>query len=63
MVWSKSSNRPLPNRAYQGRRSHSATESGIDTPSLILLAVICCFCFLTALWATFSGWEPSAYLP
>lgn len=59
---SRSSNRPLPNPARQGRRDIFAAEHGIDASSLIVLAVICCFCLLTALWAAFSGWDLSAYL-
>ena len=34
----------------------------MDLPSLIALAVICCFCLLTALWAAFSGCDLGAYL-
>ena len=43
------------------RRRLSATGNGIDAPSLILLAVICCLCLLAALWAASSGWDLSAY--
>ena len=56
---SKNSKRPLPNSAHQGRQGFSV--NGIDAPSLILLAVICCLCVLAALWAASSGWDLSAY--
>ena len=54
---SKNSKRPLPNSAHQG-----FSVNGIDAPSLILLAVICCLCLLTALWAVSSGWDLRTYL-
>ena len=62
MLHSRNSNRPFPNPARPGRQDIFAAEHGIDTPSLILLAVICCVCLLTALWAASSGWDLSAYL-
>lgn len=76
VLHSRNSNRPLPDpararrhsahpvrdSAHQGRRDIFAAEHGIDTPSLILLVVICCVCLLTALWAASSGWDLSAYL-
>jgi hypothetical protein len=57
---SKNSKRPLPHSAHHGRQGLSV--NGIDAPSLILLAVICCLCLLTALWAVSSGWDLRAYL-
>jgi len=38
-------------------------RSACDLPSLILIAIICCLCLLTSLWAAFSGADPGAYLP
>jgi hypothetical protein len=59
---SRSSNRRPRNPAQQGCRDILAAEHGMDLPSLIALAVICCFCLLTALWAAFSGCDLGAYL-
>ena len=52
--------RPLPKTAHQGRPYIAAAAKGIDAPSLLLIAVICCLCLLASLWAVFSGWDLSA---
>jgi hypothetical protein len=56
----------LPDTAHQGRRQDlaaqglAATAKGIDAPSLILIALICCLSLLASLWAAFSGQDLSA---
>ena len=57
---------PLPGIAHQGRRQDlaaqdfAATAKGMDAPSLILIAVICCLCWLASLWAAVSGLDLGA---
>jgi hypothetical protein len=60
MLHSKNPTRPLPNTAHQARPNIAVAAKGIDAPSLILIAVICCLCLLASLWAAVSGWDLSS---
>lgn len=60
MSRSKNSKLPLPNTPHQGWQDLPVTKTGIDAPSLILIAVICGLCLLVSLWAAFFGWDLTA---